>query len=68
MCRCNRKSCNVCECRKLRKRTVREALALGTTVPYELRTLIEDGWSIDTVRRVLRPAAPSSSAAGGDHG
>lgn len=54
MCRCGLKSCRVCDLRKLRKRVVRDALRLGGTVPYELRTLIEDGWSVNTIRKVYR--------------
>lgn len=60
MCRCNSKRCNVCELRKARKREVKLALQQGRTVPYELRTLIEDGWSVDTVRKVYRSTKESS--------
>lgn len=54
MCRCGRKTCRICELRKLRKRAVRDALRFGTTVPYEMRTLLDDGWSVNTIRRVYR--------------
>lgn len=57
MCKCNRKTCHVCECRKLRKRAVREALGHGSSVPYTLNTLLEDGWSVTTIRRVHRVSA-----------
>jgi hypothetical protein len=44
------------EARKARKRAVRLARQNGGTVPFDLRTLIEDGWSLDTIRAVIRPA------------
>ena len=37
-----------------RKRMVRMALRTGQTVPYDLRTLLEDGWSTATIRKVYR--------------
>ena len=37
-----------------RKRMVRMALQTGQTVPYDLRTLLEGGWSAATIRKVYR--------------
>lgn len=45
---------NVDEARKERKRVVRQALQLGQTVAYDLRTLLDDGHSIATIRKVHR--------------
>ena len=42
------------ELRRMRKRAVRTALATGGTVPFDLRTLIEDGHSSNTIRKVIR--------------
>lgn len=40
--------------RKERKRQVRQAVKLGTTVSYDLGTLLEDGHSLNTIRKVCR--------------
>lgn len=42
------------DARKFRKRQVRIAKQTGTTVPYGLGQLIEDGHSLDTIRAVYR--------------
>lgn len=57
-CRCRRTSCVECKNRRHRKDTVRDALRLGGTVPWSLRTLVEDGWSVDTIRKVYRDESP----------
>lgn len=38
--------------RRKRRREVREALQLGVTVPYDRRTLSEDGWGPKTIDKV----------------
>lgn len=43
------------ELRRFRKRAVRLAVSTGGTVPYDLRQLVEDGHSIATIRKVIRP-------------
>ena len=43
------------QARRERKRAVRLALQTGGTVPFDLRTLIEDGHSNATIARVIRP-------------
>lgn len=45
---------NLDEARKARKRAVRQALQLGQTVPYDLGTLLDDGHSLATIRKVCR--------------
>lgn len=38
--------------RRQRRRAVREALALGATVPFDRQTLVEDGWGPRTIEKV----------------
>lgn len=53
-CKCSKRGCMICDNRKFRKRAVREAKAAGRTVPYDMRTLLEDGHSPATIRAVFR--------------
>lgn len=42
------------ESKKLVKKAIYDARNLGTTVPFDLRTLVESGASLDTIRKVYR--------------
>lgn len=57
-CRCTHRDCLSCINRKMRKRVVKDALRLESTVPYSLAVLLDDGWSPATIRKVLR-ASPT---------
>ena len=43
--------------RRIRKRAVRMAVKTGGTVPFDLRTLIEDEHGFYTIKKVIRPKA-----------